>query len=97
MEQKSSSEEAAEEALSDTSAPELFLEQAEGEEDTLIAQLIAFQDANEELCALLQNARDDYNIATGTMGEGIPRTDYYCTRDQVYVLAILFLLPRKHI
>ncbi|XP_047923308.2 coiled-coil domain-containing protein 27 isoform X3 [Anser cygnoides] len=67
MEQKSSSEEAAEEALSDTSAPELFLEQAEGEEDTLIAQLIAFQDANEELCALLQNARDDYKIATGVV------------------------------
>nr|XP_047923307.1 coiled-coil domain-containing protein 27 isoform X2 [Anser cygnoides] len=71
MEQKSSSEEAAEEAaeeaLSDTSAPELFLEQAEGEEDTLIAQLIAFQDANEELRALLQNAHDDYKIATGVV------------------------------
>lgn len=68
-------EEAAEEALSDTSAPGLFLEQAEGEE-TLIAQLIASQDANEELCAELKNARDDYDLATGTMGEGIPRTDY---------------------
>ncbi|XP_040389780.1 coiled-coil domain-containing protein 27 isoform X2 [Cygnus olor] len=69
MEQRSSSEEAAEEAaeeaLSDTSAP--GLEQAEGEEETLIAQLIAFQDANEELCAELQNAHDDYNIATGVM------------------------------
>ncbi|XP_035413579.2 coiled-coil domain-containing protein 27 [Cygnus atratus] len=71
MEQRSSSEEAAEEAaeeaLSDTSTPGLFLEQAEGEEETLIAQLIAFQDANEELCAELQNAHDDYNIATGVM------------------------------
>ncbi|KAM9175908.1 coiled-coil domain-containing protein 27 [Mergus octosetaceus] len=70
MEQKSSSEEAAKEAakevLSDTSAPGLFLEQAEGEE-TLIAQLIVFQDANKELCAELQNARDDYNLATGVM------------------------------
>nr|XP_027299192.2 coiled-coil domain-containing protein 27 isoform X3 [Anas platyrhynchos] len=59
-------EEAAEEALSDTSAPGLFLEQAEGEE-TLIAQLIASQDANEELCAELKNARDDYDLATGVM------------------------------
>ncbi|XP_035200626.1 coiled-coil domain-containing protein 27 isoform X2 [Oxyura jamaicensis] len=65
--QRKSSEEAAEEALSDSSTPGLFLEQAEGEEGTLIAQLLAFQDANEELCAEMQNAHDDYNIVTGIM------------------------------
>lgn len=31
-----------------------------------MAQLTAFQKAHEELCAELQKAEDDYNMATGT-------------------------------
>lgn len=43
-----------------------ILEQAEAEKQALMAQLTAFQKAHEELCAELQKAEDDYNMATGT-------------------------------
>ncbi|POI32391.1 hypothetical protein CIB84_003853 [Bambusicola thoracicus] len=44
-----------------------ILEQAEAEKQALMAQLTAFQKAHEELCAELQKAEDDCNVATGTM------------------------------
>lgn len=55
-----------------------------------MAQLTALQKAHEELCAELQKAEDDYNMATGTMGEIFPKADN-CTRDQVHLLETVYL------
>ncbi|XP_031469425.1 coiled-coil domain-containing protein 27 isoform X2 [Phasianus colchicus] len=64
--QRSSSEDATD-VLNEASALGAILEQAEAEKQALMAQLTAFQKAHKELCAELQKAEDDYNMATGAM------------------------------
>ncbi|XP_015738056.1 coiled-coil domain-containing protein 27 isoform X2 [Coturnix japonica] len=64
--QGSSSEEGTD-VLNEESSPEATAEQAEAENQALLAQLTAIQEAHKELCAELQRAEDDYNMATGAM------------------------------
>lgn len=54
-----------------------------------MAQLTALQKAHKELRAELQKAEDDYNMATGTRGEGFPTTDN-CTREQLHLLETVY-------
>lgn len=65
--QGSSSEEGTD-VLNEESSPEATAEQAEAENQALLAQLTAIQEAHKELCAELQRAEDDYNMATGSRG-----------------------------
>ncbi|XP_048823879.1 coiled-coil domain-containing protein 27 [Lagopus muta] len=61
------SSEDATEVLNEASAPGAIPEQAEAEQQALMAQLTALQKAHKELRAELQKAEDDYNMATGAM------------------------------
>ncbi|XP_072210703.1 coiled-coil domain-containing protein 27 [Excalfactoria chinensis] len=64
--QGSSSEDGTE-VLNEMSSPGANAEQAEAEMQALMAQLSAIQEAHKELCAELQKAEDEYNVATGAM------------------------------